>query len=314
MGESVLLSICIPTRNRAGYLEATLASIVSQDAFKNGREIEVVISDNCSEDATCDVVSRFRREYGEDRIRYVRQQRPLDWGESFAAALQMGRGVFLKLNNDTLSWKDGALSRVVSLIRRHRPDRSILWFPNRDGEAGSCRGLDEFVTRASFFSTWIAAFGVWREELDVVIPIFRADLTLLPQTVYLLGRVAAGISVEIICGELFRVAIPARKGGYNIAQVFGHHYLGFLLEYVRRGALSRTVYEREKRLILLKHINPFYFDLKGEFAFERTGYFKWLLPYYRSNLYFYLSVMQMVWKWLMMRRKRLSRKLRDFGA
>lgn len=50
-----LVSICIPTYNSSAYLKETLDSLVKQTY----RPIEIIISDNCSTDNTCEIVSLF---------------------------------------------------------------------------------------------------------------------------------------------------------------------------------------------------------------------------------------------------------------
>ncbi len=61
-----LVTIAIPTYNRAdGYLKQALQSAVNQ-TYKN---IEIVVSDNCSPDNTEAVV----RSYTDPRIRYFQQ-------------------------------------------------------------------------------------------------------------------------------------------------------------------------------------------------------------------------------------------------
>ena len=59
-----LLSICIPTRNRAAFLYRTLRSITETPVFQNGNEVEVVVSDNASTDATEEIVKIFTEKYG----------------------------------------------------------------------------------------------------------------------------------------------------------------------------------------------------------------------------------------------------------
>lgn len=54
-----LLSICIPTYNRACYLWRTLNSITTQKGFLFTDFIEIIISDNCSDDATEEVCMEF---------------------------------------------------------------------------------------------------------------------------------------------------------------------------------------------------------------------------------------------------------------
>ena len=52
-----LLSICIPTYNRAHYLKECLGSIVAQFDDRDVRDnVEVVVSDNASPDNTRELV------------------------------------------------------------------------------------------------------------------------------------------------------------------------------------------------------------------------------------------------------------------
>lgn len=62
-----LFSILIPTRNRVEYLKYALDSALSQ-TFK---DLEVVVSDNASEDNTRQLVESI----GEPRIKYVRTKK-----------------------------------------------------------------------------------------------------------------------------------------------------------------------------------------------------------------------------------------------
>jgi glycosyltransferase involved in cell wall biosynthesis len=65
-GESPLVTIAIPTYNRAGsYLKDTLHSALRQ-SYQN---LEILVSDNCSTDNTEELV----RSYRDPRIRYIRQ-------------------------------------------------------------------------------------------------------------------------------------------------------------------------------------------------------------------------------------------------
>lgn len=303
--EAPLLSICIPTRNRAEHLAATLRSIVEQDGFAEAG-MEVVVSDNCSTDGTQALVGEFERLYG-DRIRSVRQDTALDMSQSFAAALRAGRGRFLKLNNDTLSWGPGTLATLMDVVRRHVDDRDVLWFDKWGGGTETCRTLDELLARTSFRLTWIGAFGVWREDLDRTAEIFETDWTLLPQVKVLTDLVVSGRSMVPVRIDTFQSAVPKRKGGYNIAEVFGRNYLEILLRHVRAGRLSREAYETEKRE-LLAHINHYYFDLRNEYAFDKTGYFRWMIPYYWRKRYFYRAWMNIWGEWRELRRKQRQGK------
>jgi abequosyltransferase len=57
-----LISICIPTYNRKKYLKQCLDSIVNQDCFTEN-QIEIIISDNDSNDNTEKLVKEYQINY-----------------------------------------------------------------------------------------------------------------------------------------------------------------------------------------------------------------------------------------------------------
>ena len=84
-----LLSICIPTYNRAEILRETLAHLVeiSDPSF------EIVVSDNCSSDNTIKVLEDFRNKW--QRFRYITQAKGIDVMENCVAAALMAQGKYL---------------------------------------------------------------------------------------------------------------------------------------------------------------------------------------------------------------------------
>lgn len=91
-----LITIAIPTYNRAdSYLSQTLESAVNQTY----RNIEILISDNCSTDNTESVVKSFN----DPRICYFRQKENIKANENFNFLLKEARGdYFLLLHDDDL--------------------------------------------------------------------------------------------------------------------------------------------------------------------------------------------------------------------
>ena len=79
---------------------------------------------------------------------------------------------------------------------------------------------------------------------------------------------------------------PNKKGGYNIAQVFGNNYLYLLNEY--KNFIESSTF-KAKKMKILKFINFYYFDLLGLFAFKKTGYLRYMYPYYKQNFYFWFK-------------------------
>lgn len=116
-----LLSICIPTFNRAELLELCLSTVLPQ-VMQFADEVECVISDNASSDRTAAVVGLFAKLYC---IRYFRNEENIGIIANItkcASELAMGEFVLVIGDDDTLC--AGSLEKILGLLRR--PDAPDL--------------------------------------------------------------------------------------------------------------------------------------------------------------------------------------------
>jgi len=109
----IKLSICIPTYNRANFLEQTLNNIVSQIE----KNIEVIIVDGASTDNTEQIVQSFKREVS--CISYVRQDRNQGVDKDILKAVEVARGEYCWLFSDDDCLEKGAIAYVLSLLSTH---------------------------------------------------------------------------------------------------------------------------------------------------------------------------------------------------
>lgn len=109
----MLLSIVVPTYNRAAYLTDLFDSIVAEidglDPTLRSR-VEVCVSDNASTDDTGGVVDRYR-----DRLalRYHRHPQNLGPDRNFLAAVALGTGTFCWLMGSDDAIETGGLAAVI---------------------------------------------------------------------------------------------------------------------------------------------------------------------------------------------------------
>ncbi|MFA9215711.1 MAG: glycosyltransferase [Sphingomonadaceae bacterium] len=286
----IVLSICIPTYNRASFLQQTLDSIVAQPAFSEGDEVEVIISDNCSPDETQAVAAQFVAAWP-GKVRYFRHAPGIPADENFAAALSHGRGQFLKLHNDNLQYRNGSVAEMLKVIKATAFEQPVIFFTNGNMGAGQAietqSSLSDFVRRVSYFATWIGGFGIWRSQFAAMPDFGRAAKLQLVQADVLFRLMAAGKRAIVLYEQYFvGMAVP-KKGGYNIAQVFGQNYLSLLKPYVAAGLLERAVYEAEKKAILLNHIIPYYFEQGSNFL--QSGFYAYVQDYLDDD-YFYEAI------------------------
>lgn len=122
-----LLTICIPTYNRARYLAAILDTIAAQvrEGGWGPDTVSVAVSDNGSPDDTPAVIQRMR-ETGLP-IESVRQPQNLGINPNLCTALEMARGRFGWLLGDDELLHSGAIATVLELLRRHDPGLLLVF-------------------------------------------------------------------------------------------------------------------------------------------------------------------------------------------
>lgn len=101
-----LLSLVIPTRERAELLDGALRAAVSVE----DPNLEIVVSDNASEDHTSEVVSRF----SDPRVKYFRLEERVSMRANFESALSRSTGEYVIFIGDD----DGVLATGMAMLRR----------------------------------------------------------------------------------------------------------------------------------------------------------------------------------------------------
>lgn len=84
------VSVGLPVYNGERYLEAAIDSILNQSFT----DLELIISDNASEDRTREICERYARE--DPRVRYIRQETNLGAGPNYNFTFHEARGEFFK--------------------------------------------------------------------------------------------------------------------------------------------------------------------------------------------------------------------------
>ena len=228
MPDKPILSICIPTRNRSMYLEHTLREITDDITFQNTNKIEIVISDNCSDDDTENLCRKYQQKFP-DKIIYKRQQENIK-DKNFVEVLKLANGKYAKLNNDNIYFKKNALAEIVSLLEN--ANDNIIFFTNRDLKNPkksiiNVNSFDELISQITYSCTWIGGLCVNTSKYKMIdSPIRFSDLCF--GQIDILAKLMKDGSGLIIEKQLMEVITINKKGGYNIAQIFGENFISIL--------------------------------------------------------------------------------------
>lgn len=104
------LSVCIPTYNREAFLADTLESVIAQATD----EVEIVVSDNASEDDTEGLVARFKERFA--RITYHRAEANQGADRNYLKAVELAQGDYCWLLGSDDRIAPGALATVLAAI------------------------------------------------------------------------------------------------------------------------------------------------------------------------------------------------------
>lgn len=281
-----ILSICIPTYNRALQLDKSLESITGQEIFSKINDIEIVIYDNASIDHTSEIVDKYKKKFP-SKISYYKQQNNVGASKNFKACLHATNAEYRKLSNDTNIWEAGSVEYIYSLICRFRQEKPVLFFLNGSLNHGSdilkTTGVDDFINKVSYFSTWAGSFGVWKEDLESNDDLLKYSETELPHLAFTLNRIEEHNTSYILNKKLFHTQDSPWRKRYSLGEVFGKNYLSILREHSK--SISAATYNQEKLNILVKHILPYYFDARHDFFLEPLEKYLvdyWDEPYYQS--------------------------------
>jgi hypothetical protein len=157
-----LLSVVMPTHDRATQLERAARSVLDQD----GADVELVIVDDASSDDTSAVTDRLS---ADPRVRVVRNDRAVGPGAARNRGIAEARGELLGFCDDDDAWLPGAATTLVGYLDAHRHLGSVTSWHQvvHDGSGRSVvyRGPLEFgAADLLWFNVVALPFGVLRRS------------------------------------------------------------------------------------------------------------------------------------------------------
>lgn len=169
-----LLSISIPTYNRAKFLDECLESITSQFTTKEIlSDVEIVISDNGSSDNTAEIVEKFKKHF--TNIHYYKNSTNLGFDRNLLNVVEKSSGRYcITLGDDDTLFPD-SISFLLTTLKKHNDvpyfmlncwgydhnmKNPVTANPNRILDSDkSYMTLNDFVITIKDYSELVGSFG-----------------------------------------------------------------------------------------------------------------------------------------------------------
>ena len=321
MKATPLLSISIPTWNRAKFLAISLESFLEQLKDIPTGIVELYVSDNCSDDNTKDVVNEYIA--AGLPITYNRNDRNLGAAGNFIRCMEWASGKYILLLGDDDIFLPGALKYLLDIIRSGNYGLiHIHHFKDLSQEVKVYENVDDFYKQISYWFTFMSG-SVFRKEVVGTIDSEKYKHTNLLQMPYYIASAQCGENNLLINKCLLQCGLDAKSnGGYNFYEVFIQNYLSIWRDFYNQNKISKDTFLHIKKDIYVNFVQKYNIELlsKGrgikkkdkDVEGKRNGFmidgaWKYLFSNYGSESYFYRSLTSIGYSFL---RNRIGRMVK----
>lgn len=289
-----LVSICIPTYNRAAALKESLDSLICQNGFS---KIEVVVSDNCSTDDTRSVAESYAKQY--PNIKYFRNEENIH-DRNFPTAIMRASGVYRKLFNDTCVYEIGSLDYLLDVVQKYERERPFLFLTTdfkikkNDDDLFCANSLSEFLNFVSYRMTWIGSFGLWEDDCSRLTDEFDCCSTSLWQVYKTCQVVSKKKKTIFLTRPMLHLSSAINSNEkkdrtYGVFKVFYENYFNILKPYLEDGTITEECFKKLKKDVLYGQFLELFISipLKNENVGDEKNYKQLVHEAYKSEPYYW---------------------------
>ncbi|MHB8122741.1 MAG: glycosyltransferase family 2 protein [Desulfuromonadaceae bacterium] len=300
-----LLTIAIPTYNRSTFLDRCLSQIVKQvEAF--GKNVELIVSDNCSTDDTEDVVKRYIAT-GHD-IRYIKNDVNIGADANFSQCFKISNGTYFLLFSDDDLLLDDSLGKIMALIEKETYGvvyLSSYFFKSdylKERPVRKSKGpivfdyLPDFIRRVDVWFTFISGNVVNKKLVDADLNPNEFAMTNLQQLSWTFSSLFNS-QKNVYYDEYLVAGQLENTGGYKFCEVFGKNMNTVFNIFVNKYGVNKEYFEIITKKTLKKHLSKYILSArKGFGSYHEEDFLHILHPIYKSYLSYWIFIYPAI-KW-----------------
>jgi abequosyltransferase len=256
------LSICIPTYNRASYLDICLQKIaVEVKGFE--QFVELIISDNASTDNTSDIVSKYCS-LGLD-IKYYKQDSNVGTERNFLSLYERAESEYFWLLSDDDYPVSGTLQSILHLVEKARFGIIYLsnaWYTDEPVSVDSVsinnytiynNPLD-FIERTNYWITFISGNIINKTAINGKINPSEFNGTMLNYLGWFIPAIFQGYD-NVVIEDVCLICKSGNTGGYKLIKVFGENFNFVMDKLIAKG------YDSKMKNIINNHLICSFFPM-----------------------------------------------------
>lgn len=285
MNNKPILSLCIPTNGILEFVLPLVESIYSQGVDEN--LYEVVITDNGENSQLEDEIKKFHH----SNLFYYKTQS--NGFTNQIDSFRLANGEFRKMLNHRDRIVDGALSKLIQLIRDNINERPIIYCAGSKNVITRCDTIDSFVNYLQCTVSWSAGVGIWEEDVPTLETV---EINQLFPHIALLFDIRKNPKF-LIWETKYVTQCPAfGKGGYNPFYAFGVEFLDIINHLRLHKLISDETFLNTKKSVY-RRLKYFYLEdyllFKDQNTFDFENIKKHVSLYFETFTYYKIKL----WSW-----------------
>lgn len=300
-----LLTIAIPTYNRAELLDLCLAKLSKQ--IEGCEEVlELLVSNNNSTDTTQEVVAKY---IGMGvPIKYVENAENMGAERNVIQCYTLASSKYLLVIGDDDVLLDGSLQKILNILKGdsygvvylsgygftadHQKERPI----NKTERVLVFDDKKQFIAKVHFFLTFLSGNIVNKELVKNDIDPNEFLGTNLPQLAWTLAALFKA-EKNVFCNEYMIAAKSENRGGFGLCEVFGDNLNRIFDRFVANG-VDRNFFSIINQRLIQVFFPTLILDVRtcsGKNDYSKENYFIRLKELYSRYLSFWLVVLPVIY-------------------
>ncbi|WP_321961147.1 glycosyltransferase family 2 protein [Paraburkholderia sp. J7] len=252
-----LLSIAIPTFNRAGYLDLCLAQFVPEADLVQSGTLEILVSDNCSTDSTAEVVDALRARGL--AIRSIRNGTNIGSDANIAQCFNEARGHYVQILGDDDLYLPGRLREVIAMLGER--ERGLVCLkpygyehdflkelPTGATGRVDCERATDFLCEVGPLITFISSCIVNKRRLPDVDARAYCGSNLVQVHLVVQAMLRGTLNTYVLDYTL--ACKRANSGGYDFSEIFVANFFSILKHYEASGLSHDAVKRLGTKLLI----------------------------------------------------------------
>ncbi|WP_422479293.1 glycosyltransferase family 2 protein [Pleomorphochaeta sp. DL1XJH-081] len=199
--EKILLSICIPTYNRCDHLKRQVAFLLQEIS----REIEIIISDNCSNDGTYEYLLSLPVR---GNVHINQNEENLGAEKNMYKCIEMAKGQYIYLLGDDDYLRSGFIEKLLGLIKNEKCSYfhfNYVAFNEKTMSISTIRGIKRDLN--------LKRIGLSNEEITKIVAKYYSALLFMSSNVFRRELIINNKDNSINWVETLRLAILSMQSG-----------------------------------------------------------------------------------------------------